>query len=167
LITQSQLKESLSYEPSTGVFVWRKADHGVRPGMTAGSIGSSRGYTVITLNGRRYPAHRLAWLYVNGSFPKDEIDHINGDRSDNRIANLRESTRSGNTRNRRKFGSTSRHKGVHLLKRGKWQSQICCDGKRLFLGLYDDEDAAGAAYDWNAVQMFGEFAKTNGAVYIL
>ena len=169
MLTQTRLKQVLSYDSDTGQFTW-VVPSGRR--AKAGSIAGSRmsnGYTNIGVDGTRYLAHRLAWLYVHGEFVK-EIDHANGDRRDNRIANLRSCSRANNAHNLSKprHGRTSRHKGVHWCKsKSKWTTQISLNSKRMHVGRWHDEDAAAAAYDWSAVQLFGEFAKTNGAVYIL
>lgn len=169
MLTQQRLKQVISYNPETGVFTWvMPQSRRVKAGSIAGSR-TPKGYINIGIDGTRYLAHRLAWLYMHGEFAK-EIDHANGDRGDNRIVNLRSCSRSNNAHNLTKpsHGRTSRHKGVHwAADRQKWATQICLRGERTLVGRYEDEDAAGAAYDWQAVQMFGEFAKTNGAVFIL
>lgn len=169
MLTQSRLKQVLSYNPETGLFTWTlPQSRRAKSGSVAGSR-RPNGYINIGVDGVRYLAHRLAWLYMHGEFVK-EIDHANGNRSDNRLSNLRSCSRENNAHNLSKpsHGHTSRHKGVHwAADRDKWATQICFRGKRKLVGRYKDEDAAGAAYDWHAVQLFGEFAKTNGAVYIL
>lgn len=95
MITQSELKEWLSYDEQSGQFLWKKGRG--HNGNVAGSI--KRGYVVIVLLGKAYQAHRLAWLYVHGVFPSMAIDHINRKKSDNRMGNLREATSSMNTNN--------------------------------------------------------------------
>jgi hypothetical protein len=99
-ITQAELKEVLDYNPETGVFIWKKhlKQSNKYEGDLAGSL-LGGGYIAIQIRGFRYYAHRLAWLYMYGSFPSKEIDHINREKADNRIANLREVTRSENMRN--------------------------------------------------------------------
>ncbi len=129
----------------------------------------SNGYINIGFRCHRYLAHHLAWLYVYGYLPK-QLDHKNGDRSDNRIQNLRECSPSDNVHNLRKpsHGLTSKYKGVHWAKeKKKWATQICLQGKRKLVGRYDQEDVAASAYDWQAIMLFGEFARPNGAVHIL
>lgn len=169
MITQERLKAVLNYDSSAGTFTWRNPlVRRVKVGQIAGSL-MSNGYINIGVDATRYLAHRLAWLYVHGAFVK-EIDHANGDRTDNRIENLRSCSRSDNAHNlfKPRHGLSSKYKGVHWAKeKQKWATQICLNGKRKFVGRFHDEDAAAAAYDWNAVQMFGEFAKTNGSVVLL
>jgi hypothetical protein len=169
VLSQERLKELLSYDSETGIFTWRAPlSKRVRIGAVAGSR-MSNGYQNIGVDGRRWLAHHLAWLYVHGEVPS-EIDHANRVRNDNRIANLRPCDRSSNAHNLTKpsHGMTSKHKGVHWAKeRELWTTQICLNKKRTFVGRYTDEDAAGAAYDWNAFQMFGEFAKLNGDVFVI
>jgi hypothetical protein len=99
-ITAERLRQLLHYDPERGVFTWlsRPAERSWNTrfaGTRAGTI-NGLGYVVIGILGRRYKAHRLAWLYVHGEWPGRELDHINCDKSDNRIANLRPATRSQN-----------------------------------------------------------------------
>lgn len=146
-LTQSLLKELLDYDPSTGLFRWRQRDPAShnsrsvawsrrRAGMVAGYM--ERGYTRITVCGTQYKAHRLAWLYVHGSFPSNQIDHINGSRSDNRIDNLRDVTQDENGKNQKMFvTNTSGMAGVffdNTVK--KWKAVIVANRKSRFLGLY-------------------------------
>jgi len=88
MLTQSQLKEILTYNPDTGIFTWLVASNGrIRVGDIAGT--TDNGYVRIMIERTKYRAHRLAWLYVHGESPKEQIDHINHIRDDNRINNLR------------------------------------------------------------------------------
>jgi len=99
MITQDKLKEILDYNQHTGLFTWKKikkySNRSV--GDIAGSL--SLGYVVIGIDKKIYKAHRLAWLYVYGEFPKEQLDHINGNKEDNRICNLREANQSQNNFN--------------------------------------------------------------------
>lgn len=107
----------------------------------------------------RLRMHRV----VMGAKPGEEVDHISGDRSDNRRANLRIATNTQNQANQRiRSGGSSKYKGVHWDKgERKWRATICRDGKRMALGRYDDERAAAIAYDKAAREHSGEFARTN------
>ena len=147
MLTQKRLKELLAYTPETGVFTWAKPRGGKVAGAVAGTIHYKQGYIRIKIDGGMYSAHRLAWLYVYGEMPEHEIDHINHDRQDNRIENLRSVTRHQNARNRAlRADNTSGVVGVNWFKRNKkWGARIFKNGKFVFLGLFDRfEDAAEA-----------------------
>jgi hypothetical protein len=149
-LTQEFLKSQLRYDPETGVF--GRIPGQVHGGGRLGSVGGfADGYLVIGVGGRRYQAHRLAWLYVHGEMPKwpaQQIDHINGDRSDNRISNLRLATGAVNTQNMR--GAHGNNKNSGLLgahKSGtRWQSVISVHGKNHHLGVFSTPEEAHAAY---------------------
>ena len=146
-ITAERLRDLLSYDPQTGEFRWvRPTTRSVRVGDVAGSSGP--GYVGIFIDGYRYYAHRLAWLHMTGAFPRQQLDHINGDRRDNRFSNLRECSGSQNQQNRaaNKANRTGLV-GVCLHKRsGKFQAQITVQGKTRALGMFADPQAAHAAY---------------------
>lgn len=154
----SKIREALHYSGETGILTWRsKVSDKVVIGAPAGTRNYS-GYILISVFGRRYRAHRLAWAIVHGSWPTLEIDHINGDRSDNRLENLREATRAENSRNAR--GKRGYLKGATYNKKaGRWQAQIMKDGRTTFLGHYDTPEQAHEAYKQNARNFHGEFAR--------
>ena len=137
-VTQDELKELLSYDPLTGIFRWIKVRSGVRAGEVAGSI-NGWGYRHISVIGNRYQAHRLAWLYVYGEWPHDQIDHINRDKLDNRINNLRDVNQSVNMRNAQmNKNNTSGVLGVYWVKkRLKWISRINFNGRTHHLGEFN------------------------------
>ena len=150
-LTQEALKSLLRYNPETGVFVWLVDRRGgARVGDIAGTIGD-RGYITIYVNRARYRAHRLAWFYHYGVFPT-QLDHINRDRADNRIANLREVTSSQNAKNR---GLNKKNKtGVNGVRfcpvRKKYRADIRVNYKTIYLGLFvkiEDAKAARAKAD--------------------
>lgn len=147
--TQTQLKEQLSYCPETGVFTWIAAKPKVHIGMVAGGY-TKKGYVVINVFGTKYPAHRLAWLYVHGSFPPHTIDHINGIKDDNRIANLRKATVSENNQNLRKANRSNKSCGLlgatWVPREASWQAQIGIGGKKKNLGYYPTAQLAHEAY---------------------
>jgi hypothetical protein len=161
-----RLREVLDYNPETGEFVWRMSN-GKRAvaGQPAGGI-SRNGYVRISIDTRHY-AHRLAWFYVHGVWPKGQIDHINGIRDDNRIENLREATASQNGQNRRaaRADSHSGKIGVRLSPTsGRWGAEIVKDGEKCSLGYFDTPDAAHDAYlaAKRELHEFGEVAKDIG-----
>lgn len=159
-LTADRLRELLDYDPETGVFTWRVSRSNVHAGTTAGSAHRVMGYRLIRVDGHKYMAHRLAWLYTTGRWPLGEIDHINRDGLDNRIVNLRDASRSQNAGNqKRRTTNTSGLKGASPL-RGKWQGKICVRGEQIYLGLFDTPEAAHAAYCAAAEKHFGEFART-------
>ena len=143
-MTQKLLREVLCYDSETGVFRWRVSpSHRAPVGSLAGTRHPS-GYRRIIFCGRRYYAHRLAWLYVYGHPPKMNVDHINGIRNDNRIRNLRVVTQSQNCGNARlSAANTSGFKGVVWDKsRKKWAVRIKVNYKTIHLGRFDDINEA-------------------------
>lgn len=145
-ITAEAVRAALSYDPDTGLFLWIKAGPGVTVGAPAGHADSC-GYLQIKFSQKICRVHRLAWLYVYGSWPEGQLDHINGIRTDNRIANLRKATNSENGQNRAlQRNSTSKHAGVHFHKRHrKWRAQIQVNGDKKHLGYFDCIEQAIAA----------------------
>lgn len=158
MLTQNRLIELLDYNASTGIFMWRRSGPGRWGSLLAGRVNPRRGYLQISIDYKKYYTHRLAWLYTFGVMP-EEIDHINGDRLDNRIENLRPATRKQNSRNRvRPQNNKSGVKGVYRSSPNTWRAQIKVDGKQIVLGWFRDLGAARAAYLAAAKEHFGEFA---------
>lgn len=139
------LDENVSYDKDLGTFSWKKK----RQGVVSGKFGNveKKGYGRVKILGKNYLLHRLAWFIVYRQWPKDQIDHINGDRSDNRISNLRVVDFSGNAQNR--HGPQKNNKagffGVHVSG-NKWRAQIRIDGKLKHIGLFDTPELASQAY---------------------
>ena len=107
-----------------------------------------------------YKAHRLAWLYMTGEWPTGFIDHINGNRADNRYANLRSASRTENLANSTVYrAGKDTPKGVRQVPGGKWTARIQKNNQPIFLGRFDTADAAAAAYRTAAVNLFGDFAR--------
>lgn len=161
-ITGERLKELLTYDPETGVFRWRVASSNRAPaGSIARNIDRATGYIRVNVDGRRYYAHRLAFLYMTGAFPPAEVDHINGDPSDNRWLNLRPATRSENERNKGiRRGNALGVKGVERLKSGNFQVRLSVNGKRMTFGTYGNLKDAAARRDEVANLLHGEFARS-------
>lgn len=155
ILTQAALKELLDYDQDTGVFRWRVNRNGL---IRAGSIAGGKS-AVYKENGRVYYrlqikiscklhlAHRLAWLYVHGEWPESQIDHINGNPLDNRIANLRQATPKQNSENRRlNANNTSGYRGVNWYARGKkWCAHLQHANQQVHIGYFDCPHEAGAA----------------------
>jgi hypothetical protein len=152
-VTAEQVRQALSYDPETGVFTWLRTvkDRKTRGGhhYSHPAKPNEKGYIRISIEGKRYMAHRLAWLYVHGEWPKDDIDHINGNRSDNRIANLRDIPHKQNSQNRRRANVTSKT-GLLGINPGwggkKWVATIKVDGRTVSLGTYETPEAAHQAF---------------------
>jgi Demerecviridae HNH endonuclease len=141
----------LDYNPLTGLFTRIS-------GQGAGGSVTPQGYLRIRVNNKDYQAHRLAWWFAYGKLPASPLDHINGDKSDNRIANLRLATKQQNAANMK-----PRHAGLKgawwRKDRKKWCAHINRDYKTYHLGTFDTEAEAHAAYCAAAVEFFGEFAR--------
>jgi len=139
MITQKQLKEVLHYNPDTGVFTRIKYKGGKnKQGDEAGCI-NGLGYRTISINMKRYTAHRLAFLYMNGQFPIDCTDHINHIRHDNRWCNLRPASRSENSKNLSAYvNNKSGYTGIIFCERTKmWHAYIRISRKKLHLGSFN------------------------------
>lgn len=162
MITHDRIKEAFDYNQETGLFFWKiRASNRIRIGDMAGAVDKD-GYIMLGLDRELIRAHRAAWLYMTGSFPPEgkDIDHINGVRPDNRWSNLRLAERFENLRNMRSRGGTSKFKGVSFdAPRGLWKAQIQIMGKNTFIGRYEKEEDAAAAYIERAKKEFGEFAR--------
>jgi hypothetical protein len=145
-LTAEEVRSLFHYDPDTGVFTRKVNRHRFKSGEVAGTK-SDEGYINIKVQKSTYKAHRLAWLYVYGAFPDLQIDHINGIRSDNRIANLREVTHSGNTQNQRTYqrSNKSGFLGVSPNNR-RWKATISVHGEYKYLGTFDTPELAHQAY---------------------
>ena len=143
-----KVKEYLSYNDKTGDFLWVKSYRNQNTGKLAGSFDSD-GYRTIKIFQKSYRAHRLAWFYVYGVWPVCSIDHIDGQRDNNAISNLREVTFAGNSQNQRKSHSDAVYASLgvdKLTNRKLFRSRIQSRGKRITLGYFKTEEEAGEAY---------------------
>lgn len=142
IINQEKLKELLDYDPETGLFSQKTPSRITTKAWTT----TGKGYIRIRIYGKQYRAHRLAWLYVNGYWPSNYIDHINGIRSDNRISNLRDVTNRQNHQNR-KIHIDGKLVGTYFNKKiNKWQAFISISGKKKFIGNFNNQTEAHQAY---------------------
>lgn len=159
-LTQDQLKAAMDYDPVTGLFRWIAPRQNIKVGDVVGNF--SGRYVRIKFEQKSYPAHCLAWLWMTGSWPKNEIDHRDTDKHNNCWNNLREATRVQNSHNRsvdcdKMYTSL---KGVTFAKgRRKWQANIRYNGKLKHIGYFSTAEAAHAAYAERARELFGVYAR--------
>lgn len=147
MLTIERLKEALSYDSETGIFTWKVAINSrAVVGNVAGKL-KSTGYVYIGLDCEQYPAHRLAWFYMNGEWPKHTIDHIDCDRANNRYANLRDATPAQNSQNQRRPQSGNKSGYLGVSRRGKrFYAQINVSGTIKMLGKFNTAKEAHLAY---------------------
>lgn len=148
MLTQARLKELLKYDPETGEFTRIKRTGRSKPVGEVIKTPHNAGYVTAAIDGSEYLQHRLVWLYVHGCFPPDDIDHRDGDRANNRLANLRLADRSQNLQNKAmQSNNTSGHIGVSWRSnRSRWVAQIRALGVNRYLGSYKTPEEARAAY---------------------
>lgn len=163
-ITQAYLRSILEYNPKTGLWRWREQKGRRAKGWFVGSC-DGQGYPTIGIrfrgHDRVYKAHRLAFRYMTGEWPKAYVDHRNQIKTDNVWSNLREATRSQNGANRVKWKNASGYRGVYFFKGAKarpWRAGIRVMGKMIWLGGYASAEQAAEAYKNAAIQYHGEFA---------
>jgi len=154
ILTQSELKEVLDYNPKTGKFTWLQSKYcpwlvGCRAGST-----TQKGYINIIISRRSYKAHRLVFLWMDGMFPPEQVDHINGKRDDNTRSNLRLVSGKGNSQNQAVAkNNTSGHIGVTFSKKtGKWVARIQENNKSYYLGSFTHYPEACEAYEDTALE---------------
>jgi hypothetical protein len=165
-ISAEYAREILDYNPETGEFRWKVRDNVQGywnykyAGKLAGTM-QNKGYVQISINYKCFLAHRLAWLITHGEWPPDQIDHRDGDRTNNRINNLRLATNQENIRNSKtKVNNTSGVSGVCFHnRRKKWRARIRANGKRINLGLFGLFEDAVIARKQAEIFYFGEFRR--------
>jgi hypothetical protein len=159
MLTRDYVKSILNYDPDTGEFTWKiSPKFNVNIGDKAG--GNHNGYCRVSIKNKKYLTHRLAWLYVYGEFPDTHLDHINGDRGDCRISNLRKANYITNGYNRaRPKNNTSGIKGVVWDKSAnKWKVSIGVNGNKVYIGLFEDIELAELVATEARRKYHGEFA---------
>lgn len=159
-LTLEKLCSILRYDPQTGNWTWLiQKNNRFKAGSRAGS--NAGRYWVIKIDGETFTAHHLAFFYMTGRWPQEEMDHKDTDTFNNAWSNLREATRSQNCANRRLHkNNTSGYKGVIWHKqRGRWAAQIRISGTTKHLGFFDTPELASEAYAAAAIETFGEFAR--------
>ena len=157
-LTFTEVRSLFTYTAATGALAWRvQLSRRVRVGDAAGKI-TTNGYRRVRINGLDYQVHRLVWLYVHGRWPAAQIDHIDGDRLNNRSENLREADASQNSFNTKSKPNATGFKGVKL-HRGKYEARIRFYNKTVYLGSFGSAQEAGQARATAAIQYHGEFAR--------
>jgi hypothetical protein len=155
------LKSLLSYEPNTGAIQWVAKGKGRIKKKEAGTLLHS-GYVGICIGPKRFQSHRIAWALHHGSWPKDQIDHINGIKTDNRICNLREASNSQNGKNLGlSKANISGVKGVSFEKyTNRWKASIRVNGKMISIGRFDKIENAIEARKIAEKKYFQEWNRT-------
>lgn len=158
-LTQDILKDILCYDPETGLFTWKRQQGKMKAGSRAGTYREGN-YVLIGIDKEHYFGHRLAWLYVYGEWPEDMLDHINNDRRDNRIANLRKATNQTNGLNRGKnSNNTSGVKNISWsASRKKWEAELRVNTKRVKLGRFSLLEDAVRAITSAREKLAGDYA---------
>jgi hypothetical protein len=164
--TPARIRETFDYDPDTGLFYYREQITDTRKrhraGKQAGCLCKTNGYVIMTVDKQQFKAHRVAWLFMYGAWPAGLVDHINGNRADNRAINLRLATPTQNNINRGMAPTnTSGMKGASWSTTSqKWLAHISYGGKTHHLGFYATAQEAHAAYLGAAKILHGEFART-------
>jgi hypothetical protein len=157
MITQKELKERLHYDPATGIFtcVYVIKQYSRNIGDQVGSL-TNHGYLCTSINKKVYKCHRLAWLYMTGDFPKNFIDHIDGNPSNNAWANLREATPKQNQENvHLRKDNKSGFKGVAWHKASKkWSASLAHNKKHIWLGVYETPEEAALVVKLKRAELF-------------
>lgn len=158
LLSYARARELFEYDDRTGLLRW-KIDRGGR-GRKGRAVGTLHrdGYLQVKIGGKQYLLHRVIWLWYYGFWPMDQIDHVNGCRSDNRLVNLRQCTNASNQHARPYASALKFPRGVRVQHSGRFQAQIQVAGRKISLGTYDTPEEAAEAYGRAAKRNYGDFA---------
>ena len=158
MLTQERLKQVLHYNPDTGAFTRLNDSPKSKKGSIVGYT-NGRGWLRVKIDGKHYKLHRLAFLYMEGNFPPDEVDHINDVRSDNRWCNLRKATKSQNRVNMKSGGDSSTgYRGVKPYLWG-YRATVVKDYGKYHSGVFETAREAHLEYCKMAKALHGEFAR--------
>ena len=146
-LTAERVRELLDYCPNTGKFHWKTHRNSQAiQGQEAGHLSKDTGYLILGVDAMKYQAHRVVWLHHYGAWPLEDLDHINHDRADNRICNLRVVNDAVNLRNKSKSkANSSGYTGVYQIPTGNWLARICVNRKQINLGTFPKIEHAIAA----------------------
>lgn len=160
MMTSEKLRSRFRYDLETGLFHYRES---VPPKVIGDVAGGSDRYCRITIDGQKYSAHRLAWLYVYGEWPSRDIDHIDGNKMNNAISNLRLATHGQNMANcpSAQKNNKSGYRGVSFHNSGWFQAFLKVNKTRKYLGTFKTAEEAHEAYRRAHVEAFGEFSPYN------
>ena len=155
------IEENISYDPNTGLFKYLTRKGRKNKDLVVTSK-DSHGYIRVSYKGKRYLGHRVAFYLMKGYWPQEDVDHIDGDRLNNKWDNLREASRSQNLWNQKCTRGSSKYKGVTKHQKG-WVAQ--CNPRKNFgsgyIGFFLSEQEAALAYNYRAKDLFGEYARFN------
>lgn len=160
-ITQDQLKQFLTYSPEIGVFAWLVSGRNFAIGQVAGHTNDANPYVRISIERQSYYAHVLAWLYMTGSWPAEEIDHKDQNVRNNRWLNLRAASHAQNGANKSSYSKLGLKGVTRVRSENRYAAKITVGGRGIYLGYFSSAEAAARAYDAKAREVFGEFACTN------
>ncbi len=160
MIELNYLRSILHYNPDSGLWTWL-IYKGPKSKGAVGTI-SKAGYAAISIDDKKYYLHRLAWFYMTGEWPENEIDHIDMNKANNKWINLRKATHRQNQANvAKRKDNTSGSKGVYYSKHAsKWIANISCNGKTINLGCHDTKEEAALTYEQAAKWYHGKYART-------
>ena len=156
-LTSDELRQKLHYDERTGVFTWLFKFGAMQDAGDVAGAPNKRGYIRFMIRGKTYAAHRLAWLYMTGRWPTDQIDHIDLNKSNNAWNNLREATNAQNSVNRAKYGKRP-YKGVCRMG-NRFGAYIKFNKRNIYLGMFATAEEARDAFNETALRLSGDFVR--------